>query len=187
MIFQPTKLRDVFVLEMEKREDHRGFFARTWCEKEFDSHGLTVQYVQANISFTKRRGSVRGLHYQVAPHPEIKLIRCTKGAIYDVIVDLRPTSPTYKQWLAVELTADNHRMLHVPAFFAHGFQTLKDETEVFYQVSGFYASECERGVRWDDPLFGIEWPETEKVIITDKDRNWPDYRAGGQILEGHSY
>ncbi|MGH7930054.1 MAG: dTDP-4-dehydrorhamnose 3,5-epimerase family protein, partial [Candidatus Binatia bacterium] len=132
--------------------------------------------VQANLSFNWKNGTLRGLHYQVAPHEESKLVRCTRGALYDVIVDLRPQSPTYLRWLGVELTADNHRMLYVPEGFAHGYQTLVDATEAFYQVSAFYAPGAERGARYDDPAFGIEWP-AEVIVISDKDAGWPDYSS----------
>ena len=179
MIFKETAITGAFIIDIEKQEDHRGFYARAWCEKEFESYGLTTRFVQANIPFAKKKGTLRGLHYQVAPHLETKLIRCTRGAIYDVIIDLRPTSPTRKQWVAVELTEDNHRMLYVPGLVAHGFQTLEDDTEVFYHVSEFYYPMCEQGVRWNDPTFGIEWPEPHNIIISDKDQGWPDYPSNG--------
>ncbi len=174
MIFTETKLPGVFIIELERREDERGFFARAWCKKEFEAHGLNSNWVQANLAFTKRRGTLRGLHYQVAPDAEAKLVRCIRGAMYDVIVDLRPESPTYKQWLGVELSADNRKMLYIPENFAHGYQILMDNTEAFYQVSQFYAPESEQGVRYNDPAFNIEWP-LEVEIISDKDKSWPDY------------
>jgi len=174
MIFTETRLKDAFIIEIEKREDERGFFARAWCKKEFEAHGLHLDLVQANLVFSNRRGTLRGMHYQVAPYGEAKLMRCIRGAIYDVIIDLRPESPTYKQWLGVELTADNHKMLYVPEYCAHGYQTLVDNTETFYPVSQFYSPGFERGVRWNDPAFGIEWPLNIQVI-SDKDANWPDY------------
>jgi dTDP-4-dehydrorhamnose 3,5-epimerase len=175
MIFTETKLKGAFIVEIETIGDARGFFARAWCENEFEAHGLNVCWVQANIAFSKQKGTLRGLHYQIAPYEEAKLMRCTRGAIYDVIVDLRPESPTYLQWLGVELTADNHKALYVPEGCAHGYQTLMDDTETFYPVSQFYSPGFEHGVRWDDPAFGIEWPETEEWIISAKDRSWPDY------------
>lgn len=175
MIFKETNLKGAFVIELEKRADERGFFARAWCKREFEARGLEINLVQSNLSFSKKAGTLRGMHYQAAPFEETKLVRCIRGAIYDVIIDLRPDSPTYKQWLAVELTEDNYRMLYVPKGFAHGFQTLVDNVEVFYHVTQFYTAEAERGVRWDDPLFGIKWPEIKKRIISEKDRNWPDY------------
>lgn len=175
MIFRETKLKGAFIVEIEKIGDVRGFFARAWCENEFEAHGLNVRWVQANMAFSKQKGTLRGLHYQIAPYEEAKLMRCIRGAMYDVIVDLRPESPTYLQWLGVELTADNHKALHVPEGCAHGYQTLVDDTETFYPVSQFYSPGFERGVRWDDPAFGIEWPETDECIISAKDRSWPDY------------
>ncbi len=176
MIFRETKLAGAFIIELEKLEDERGFFARAWCQKEFEAQGLVSRFVQCNVSFNKKRGTLRGMHYQVAPYEEVKLVRCTRGAIYDVIIDLRPDSPTYTQWLGVELTADNYRMLYVPEGCAHGYQTLTDNAEVFYQVSQFYAPQCERGVRWDDPVFNIEWPIDHPIILSEKDRRWPDFK-----------
>ena len=174
MIFSETKLKGAFIIEIEKREDARGFFARSWCQNEFKTHGLTTEFVQANVSYNKKKGTMRGLHYQKSPYEESKLVRCTRGAIYDVIVDLRPNSPTYKDWIGVELTADNYKMLYVPEGFAHSFQTLMDNTEVTYQVSAFYNPASEGGLRWNDPAFGIKWP-TKVEIISDKDRTWPDF------------
>jgi dTDP-4-dehydrorhamnose 3,5-epimerase len=176
MIFNKTKLDGAYIVEMEPIGDNRGFFARAWCTKEFESFGLIAQFVQANLTYSPERGTVRGLHYQIAPHQEVKLVRCTRGATYDVIVDLRPESPTYKEWLAIELTADNHKMIYIPAGFAHGYQILMDDTEVFYQVGQFYAPQYERGARWNDPAFGIEWPIASPLILSEKDRNWPDYQ-----------
>ena len=175
MIFRETKLRGAFIIEPERLEDERGFFVRTFCREEFEAHGLKPQVAQCNISFSRRKGTLRGMHYQVVPHEEAKLVRCTMGAIYDVIIDLCPDSPTFKQWIAVELTADNRRMLYIPEGFAHGFQTLQDNTEVFYQMSEFYHPECARGVRWDDPTFGIEWP-LPNPILSAKDRSYPDFQ-----------
>lgn len=176
VIFTETELRGAFVVEPERLEDERGFFARTWDRDEFAAHGLNPALVQCNISYNGRKGTVRGMHYQAAPRKEAKLVRCTRGAIYDVIVDLRPTSPTFKRWVAAELTAQNRRMLYVPEGFAHGFQTLEDGAEVFYQMSEYYHGECSRGVRWDDPAFGIAWPASARRIISDKDRGYPDFR-----------
>lgn len=174
MIFIETKLKGAFIIEPEPIEDERGFFARTFCQEEFKAHGLNFRVVQCNISFNKERGTLRGMHYQIAPYQEAKLVRCTRGAIYDVIIDLRPESPTFKQWIAVELTAENRRMLYVPEGFAHGFQTLEDNTEVFYMMSEFYHPECARGVRWNDPAFGIEWA-IAVTIISAKDRKYPNF------------
>ncbi len=175
MRFTETELKDAFVLDLERRADERGFFARAFCEKEFAEHRLETRFVQCNISFNERKGTLRGLHYQVAPHVETKLVRCFRGAIYDVIIDLRPDSPTYRRWLGVELSEDDRRMLYVPEGFAHGYQTLADATEAFYHVSAFYAPGEERGVRWNDPAFEIEWPEPEPTVISDKDATWPNF------------
>lgn len=173
MIFRETKLKGAFIIEVEKREDDRGFFARTWCKKEFEEHGLTANMVQSNISFNKRKGTLRGLHYQGAPYGEVKLVRCTMGSLYDVLVDLRPESLTYLQWVGIELTSANHKMVYIPEGFAHGYQTLEDETEVTYQVSQFYFPDFERGLRYDDAGIGIDWPLIVKVM-SDKDKRWPD-------------
>jgi dTDP-4-dehydrorhamnose 3,5-epimerase len=175
MTFRETPLAGAFVVDVEKRADSRGFFARAWCQREFEEHGLSTELVQCNLSFNERRGTLRGMHYQAPPHEEVKLIRCTRGAVYDVIVDLRPGSRTYKQWFGVELSAENRRTLYVPAGFAHGYQTLEDGSETFYQVSAFYAPEAEGGVRWDDPAFRIKWPDVAERTISDKDANWPDF------------
>jgi dTDP-4-dehydrorhamnose 3,5-epimerase len=175
MIFVETKLPGAFVVELDPRVDDRGFFARAWCSREFEDHGLSSQLAQCNLSFNQRSGTLRGMHYQAAPKEEAKLVRCTRGAVYDVIVDLRPRSATFKKWTAVELTAENRRALYVPKGFAHGYQTLTDRTETLYQVSEFYAPEAERGVRWNDPAFEIEWPDAETRILSEKDRSWPDF------------
>lgn len=158
MKFEETKLKGVFVIEPELIEDERGFFARSWSPEEFAERGLRPQVAQCNISFNRLKGTLRGMHFQVAPHEEAKLVRCTRGGIFDVAVDLRPDSPTRYRWTAVELTADNRRMLYVPEGFAHGYQTLEDATEIFYQVSETYHPESARGLRWDDPRLGINWP-----------------------------
>ncbi len=176
MIFTETKLPGAYVIEVEKREDQRGFFGRTFCREEFEAHGLNSQVVQCNTSFNKRKGTLRGMHFQAVPFAEAKLVRCTSGSIYDVIIDLRPTSRTFKQHFAVELSAANQRMLYIPENMAHGFQTLEDDTEVFYQMSQMFSAEHARGVRWNDPAFGIEWPADER-IITERDRNYPDFVA----------
>lgn len=180
MIFIETKLKGAFIIELEKREDERGFFARTWCQNEFESNGLVSRMVQANISFNTAQGTLRGMHYQAAPYEEAKLVRCTRGAIYDVIIDLRQDSLTYLQWIGVELTANNHKMLYVPENFAHGFQTLEGDSEITYYVSQFYAPQFEKGVRYDDPAFGITWPRLVQVI-SEKDCSWPDYLMCTQI------
>ena len=175
MIFRETELNGAFLIEPERLEDNRGFFARAWCRKEFMAHGLTGALVQSNISFNKRTGTLRGMHFQTAPYEEAKLVRCTMGAVYDVIIDLRPDSSTFLRWIAAELTAENHKMLYVPENFAHGYQTLADNTEVFYQVSQFYSPGSEQGLRYNDPTFGIKWP-MDVQVISHKDRSWPDYR-----------
>ena len=172
MIFRETKLQGAYIIEPEPITDERGFFARTWGQEDFAAHGLNSRIVQCNTSLNKQAGTLRGMHYQIAPHAEVKLVRCTAGAIYDVIIDLRPHSATRGQWLGVELTARNRLMAYVPEGFAHGFQTLADETEVFYQVSEYYHPESARGVRWDDPAFGIEWP-LEVSVISERDRSHP--------------
>lgn len=170
MIITETKLQGAYLIELELLKDERGFFARTWSAEEFSEHGLNPKIAQCNTSMNKQKGTLRGMHYQIAPHEEAKLVRCTAGAIYDVIVDLRPDSPTRSQWFGVELTSQNRQMVYVPPGFAHGFQTLVDETEVFYQVSEYYHQESARGVRWDDPAFGIEWP-LEVSVISERDRS----------------
>jgi len=174
MIFTETKLKGAFIIEPERLEDERGFFARTWCQQEFEEHGLNPCLVQCNIAFNKKKGTLRGMHYQIAPYQEAKVVRCTRGAIYDVIIDLRPASPTFKQWIAVELTAENRKMLYIPEDFAQGFQSLVNNTEIFYQMSEFYRPEAARGVRWDDPAFGMEWPIHE-TIISERDQSFVNF------------
>jgi len=176
LIFTETKLAGAFVIEQERRTDERGFFARTFCQREFEAHGLKTQVVQCNVSFNRRKGTLRGMHYQAAPFAEAKLVRCTSGSIYDVIIDLRPSSATFKKYFAAELSAGNGRMLYIPEDFAHGFQTLQDDTEVFYQMAQSYSAEHARGVRWNDPAFGIAWPECERIII-ERDKNYPDFAS----------
>lgn len=177
MIFNETALRGAFVIELEPVTDERGFFARMWCEKEFTAHGLTATIAQANCSFNKTSGTLRGLHYQIAPYEESKLVRCIRGAVYDVIVDLRRGSPTFRHWLGVELSADNRRALFVPEGCGHGFQTLEDNSEVLYQVSEFYTPGAERGFRYDDPAFAVEWPLPVSVI-SEKDVAWRAFDDG---------
>ena len=177
MIFDETELPGSYIIELERLNDERGFFARTWCEREFNEHQLECKIVQCNISFNNKKGTLRGMHYQVHPHAEAKLIRCTKGGIYDVIVDLRKDSSTYLRHVSVILSADNRRMLYVPKGFAHGFQTLEDETEVFYQMSELYSPTSARGFRWDDPAFQIAWPADTRTISS-RDRSYPDFSAG---------
>lgn len=178
MIFTETTLAGAFVIDVKKHEDSRGFFGRAWCEQEAAARGLATRMVQSNISLNLNKGTLRGMHFQRTPWEEDKLVRCTRGAIVDIIIDLRPTSPTHRQWFAAELAADAYRMLYVPKGFAHGFQTLVDGAEVFYQVSQFYSPEHASGVRHDDPAFGIAWPLPVSVISAN-DSNWPDYAGQG--------
>lgn len=175
MIFHETRLYGAYIVEIEKRSDNRGFFARSFCRNEFAKHGLTPDVMQANIGFSRLRGTLRGLHYQLAPHGEAKLVRCVSGSVYDVILDLRPDSPTREQWLGIELNAADYRLVYVPEGCAHGYLVLENNTEVSYQVSRFYTPEAEKGVRWNDPKFNIQWPGTENILVSEKDQNWPDW------------
>lgn len=184
MIFKETRVKGAFMIEMEKRGDDRGFFARVFCRKEFEAQGIDIGVLQANIGFSQSHGTLRGLHYQVPPYAEAKLVRCTAGSLYDVILDLRPASPTFKQWLGVELTGENLTMLYVPEGCAHGYLTLADNTEIYYMVTQFYSPDAERGVRWNDTAFKIEWPLTKNLVISDKDRSWPNWleqKTNGQM------
>jgi dTDP-4-dehydrorhamnose 3,5-epimerase len=176
MIFHATKLPGVFVIEMQPHADERGSFARTYCKNEFAERGLCTEWIQTSTSFNRRRGTLRGMHYQSAPHEEIKLVRCTRGAIYDVALDLRPGSPTCREWLAVELTEANHKMLYLPQGIAHGFQTLKNDSDVFYQISAQYVPTASQGVRWDDPAFEIQWPIIDEMLVSKKDTSFADHR-----------
>jgi len=176
MIFSPTPISGAVVIEPERQEDERGFFARSFCADEFATHGLNPRVVQCSISFNQKRGTLRGLHFQRAPRPEVKLVRCTAGALHDVIVDLRPHSSTFRQHLAVELSADNRKLLYVPEGCAHGFQTLDDCTEVSYQMSETFDPNAGGGIRWNDPTLAIAWP-LEVTSISERDRAWPDFRA----------
>jgi dTDP-4-dehydrorhamnose 3,5-epimerase len=172
MIFTETKLKGAYIIDIEPREDNRGFFARGFCQNEFTAHGLKPLIAQANVAFNKVKGTVRGMHFQIPPAAETKLVRCTRGAILDIIVDLRPESPTHMQHIEVELNEDNHRALYVPERFAHGYQALADKTETSYQVGEFYSPPNERALRWDDPLLGLSWP-LPMTVISDKDKNAP--------------
>jgi len=174
VIFTPTPLAGAWIVDLERREDDRGFFARTWCVRELAARGLDTRVVQASMSRTRRRGTLRGLHWQAAPHQEVKLVRCARGAIWDAIVDLRPDSPTYTRHFGAELTAENGRALYIPADFAHGFVTLADDTDVVYQMSEFYDPAAGRGARWNDPAFGIGWPVTDP-IVNERDATYPDF------------
>jgi dTDP-4-dehydrorhamnose 3,5-epimerase len=177
MKFTETGLDGAFVIEIEPRLDERGFFARGWCRREFEAAGIRINFVQANIAFSKNKGTLRGMHFQKAPHAEAKFLRCVRGAVFDVMIDLRPDSPTFKKWFGIELTADNHKMVFIPEGFAHGYLATVDDTEVFYLVSAFYSPDTEGGVRWDDPAFGVKWPMTGNLIISEKDKNLPDFRG----------
>jgi len=175
MIFKETTIKDAYIVELEKIEDKRGFFARSFCMNEFADHNIPFTPVQENTGYSKHKYTLRGLHYQINPYAEQKLIRCIKGSLYDVIVDVRPQSPTYKQWFGLELSANNHTMLYMPKGCAHGYQTLTDDTQISYMVSAYYKPEAERGIRWDDSEIDIDWKESENVIVSEKDCNWPDF------------
>ena len=177
MLFTRTKLDDAYLIDVERHADERGFLARTFCEREFAEQGLPMRIVQNSTIHSPRRHTLRGLHYQEAPHREIKLVRCTRGSIFLVMVDLRPESRTRNDWLGVELSAPNERLAYVPEGFAQGYQTLEDDTEVLYQMSHHYVPEAARGVRWDDPAFGIDWPPAEERLISERDRAWADFGA----------
>jgi dTDP-4-dehydrorhamnose 3,5-epimerase len=174
LIFQKTKLPGVFQISIEPKHDERGYFARTWCRNEFGSVGLTSDLAQCSVSFNSRKGTLRGIHYQARPYSETKLVRCTRGAIYDVVVDLRPDLPSFKEWVGFLLTSTNAEMVCVPEGCGHGFLTLENESEVFYQMSEFYHPDAARGVRWNDPTFGIVWPG-EVEVISDRDKSYPDF------------
>lgn len=174
MIFQETFLKGAYIIELEKKTDERGFFARAFCKKEFGSFDLYNEIVQINNSFSRFKGTLRGMHYQIGKKAEDKIIRCFSGSLYDVIIDLRPNSPTFGKWFGIELSSENRKMLYVPKGFAHGFITLEDNTEVFYLVTEYYSPSYERGIRWNDPFFKIKWP-IEPVIISEKDNNFPDF------------
>ena len=185
MHFIPTELKGAYLIDLQPKEDTRGFFARTWCEQQAVRFGLEPHMVQANVSFNKKKGTLRGMHYQIPPSKEAKLVRCTCGAIYDVIIDLRPKSASFLQHFGTILNADNHHALYIPAGFAHGFQTLEDKTEVFYLMSDYHAPQLARGVRWDDPAFAIRWPE-EVRVIHERDATYPDFNSQ-VIIEMNSY
>ena len=176
MIFEPTPLPDSFLITPERLRDERGFFARTFCRNDFEAHGLNSNVAQCNISVSSRRGTLRGMHYQRPPHAEAKLIRCTAGAIYDVIIDLRPSSPAFRKHFGVRLEPSDDRMLYVPEGFAHGFLTLENESAVFYQMSQTYVPSHAAGVRWNDPAFGVAWP-FEPTVMAERDRTYPDFRG----------
>lgn len=176
MIFSETKLKGIYFIEPRRFEDERGFFAPSFLAREFAARGMASEFVENNISYSQSRGTLRGMHYQAAPYGQDKLIRCTRGAIFDVAVDLRPDSPTFKQWFGVELTAENRSMVYVPGDCGHGFQTLVDDTEIFYMVSRPYVPESRRGFRWDDPSFSIDWPDVGARVLIERDQSYPDFK-----------
>lgn len=175
MRFIETKLKGAFIIEAERFIDDRGFFARGWSLKELQEHGINLQFVESNFSFNLKKGTLRGMHYQAAPHAQAKMVRCTRGSVFDVAIDLQPDSPTFKQWVGTELSADNFLMFFIPGGFAHGYQTLEDNTEVAYEISSPYARESSKGVRWNDPAFGIKWPDVGERIMVPRDRDYPDF------------
>lgn len=177
MIIEETKLSGAYIIGLEKLEDSRGFFARSFCENEFARSGLNNNYKQSNLSFNNFKGTLRGMHMQLEPYSEVKLVRCVRGAIFDVIIDLREESETFTQWMSVELTQENRKTLYIPERFAHGFLTLDDKTEVFYQMSEEYKPDGASGVKFDDPIFNIQWPPLNELIISDRDKAWPDFKV----------
>lgn len=176
MEFIETALPGVWVIEPERLEDERGFFARTFDSDAFAARGLASNFPHCSISFNRRAGTLRGMHLQAPPHAEVKVVRCTSGAVFDVVLDMRPGSPTFRRWVAVELTAQNRRMIYVPEGLAHGYQTLSGDAELFYQISAVHAPSSARGFRWDDPAFAIRWPEVDRRVIAERDRSYPDFR-----------
>ena len=174
MKFLPTALAGAYLIDIEPINDERGFFTRNWCRREFERHGLDTEHAQSSISFNKKCGTLRGLHYQIKPHEETKVVRCTAGSIYDVIIDLRPESSTYMKWISFELSAENRRMIYIPHNFAHGFQTLSNNTEVLYQISESHHPESSKSIRWDDPTFSIKWPPAERTI-SERDKSHQNY------------
>lgn len=179
MRFEPAGLDGAWLVDLDRHEDERGFFARIWCAEEFRSRGLADRLSQCSVSHNRRAGTLRGMHYQAAPHEEARVVRCIAGAIFDVLIDLRPSSATFMQWVGTELTSDNRRALYVPPGFAHGFQTLRDDTEVLYLIDEPFDAALARGVRWDDPAFKIQWP-LPPAILSERDRGYPDFHAGGE-------
>lgn len=179
MKFENVKLKDAALIHLEKIEDERGFFARAWCRQEMEQFGIEADTVQCNLSYNRKKGTTRGMHFQIAPYTEVKFVRCIRGSVYDVIIDLRKYSDTFMQWMGVALSQKNRAILYVPKGFAHGYQTLTDDAEVFYQVSTYYKPEAEGGIRWNDPVFSIQWPEMNNPIISEKDSHWPDFSKKG--------
>lgn len=175
MIFHPTPIDGAYLVDIKKIEDERGFFGRAYCANTFREKGIPFTVAQANVGYSRKKGTLRGLHYQVAPHEEAKLVRCIRGAVFDVIIDLRKESKSYGRWFGAELSAGSHRLFHVPRGTAHGYLSLVDNSEIMYLVSEFYTPGAESGIRWNDPAFAIQWPLTENLIISEKDRAWPDF------------
>jgi dTDP-4-dehydrorhamnose 3,5-epimerase len=186
MIFTETKIAGAYLVDMEPMRDDRGFFARAWSVEEFGEMGLETEFPAVNFSVSARQGTIRGLHYQKAPHADAKFVRCVRGALFDVVLDLRPESPTFRQWAGFEIRASDYRAIYVPAGCAHGIQTLEDDTEMLYMVSACYRPGAEGGIRWDDPFFGIEWPDCEERIVSEKDQLWPDYDAAAGLIHPRS-
>lgn len=182
MIFTETSIAGAYLVDMERMRDERGFFARAWSAEEFAEMGLEADFPVVNFSASERKGTIRGLHYQKAPHADAKFVRCVKGSLFDVVVDLRPESPTFRQWAGFEIRASEHRAIYVPAGCAHGVQTLEDHTEMLYMVSASYRPGAEGGIRWNDPFFGIEWPYCSERIVSDKDQLWPDYDPAAGLI-----
>ncbi|MEL6949397.1 MAG: dTDP-4-dehydrorhamnose 3,5-epimerase [Pseudomonadota bacterium] len=185
MLFTPTPVAGAMILEVKRIGDDRGYFGRLWCEREMAEQGLVSVIRQSNVGFSPRKGTLRGLHYQCAPHQEVKIVRCTRGRVFDVVVDLRPDSPTYCAWHGEELTPDNGKMLYVPEGCATGYLTLEDDSEIYYNTSEFYAPDAATGVRWDDPAFAIDWP-TQPAVLSDNDVSWPDYTPEAINKDAHS-
>jgi dTDP-4-dehydrorhamnose 3,5-epimerase len=177
VVFNETPLTGAFLLEPESRFDDRGSFMRVWCQREFQERGLESRVAQCSVSYNRQTGTLRGMHYQAEPHAEVKIVRCTRGSLFDVIIDLRPESPSYTRHFAIVLSASSRTMLYIPRGFAHGFQTLEDQTELTYQMSEFYEPSAARGVRWNDPVFGIKWPPVGTRIMNDRDATYPDFVA----------
>lgn len=177
MIFTETKIAGSYLVDLKSIEDERGFFARAWSRKEFADFGLATDFPEVNFSSCKRKGTIRGLHYQKAPHEEAKFVRCIRGALFDVVIDLRPESPSFHQWAGFEIRAASHQAIYVPAGCAHGIQSMEDDTEMLYMVSSCYNGAAEGGMRWDDPFFGVEWPDVGQRIVSEKDQSWPDYQT----------
>lgn len=180
MIFKQTKLKGAYIIDIEPVRDERGFFSRSFCQKEFKKHGLNFHNNQCNLSYNEKRGTLRGMHYQITPFAEAKMVSCIRGKIYDVIIDLRSNSDTYCQWIAIELSAENCNMLYIPKGFAHGFQTLCDQTMVYYQISEYHQPKFARGIRWNDSAFNIKWPKINKRIISVKDQEYPNFNKEGK-------